>query len=224
MADDRRNRPDSKFTTNDWLTPPEIVEALGPFDLDPACHPAMPWRTATRMISLEKPYANANGETLCEHGDGLMAVSLEERDRCGSWWGPKSVRVWNNPPYDDILPWAWRHCKHGNSIMLVPAKSTDTDWGQVVLASCDAALFLAGRLLFHYPDGSKSTGKWSPSMLLAWGQNNVVALEGLQLPGTLLKPAKVTPYGKGMSDCKLANLCDAYDAAVAKGRLAGWEP
>lgn len=35
-----------------WLTPPEIINALGPFDLDPCCPPppTMPWRTATQMV------------------------------------------------------------------------------------------------------------------------------------------------------------------------------
>lgn len=32
-----------------WLTPPHIIEALGPFDLDPCCPPTMPWRTATQI-------------------------------------------------------------------------------------------------------------------------------------------------------------------------------
>ena len=55
-----------------WLTPPHIIDALGPFDLDPCCPPQMPWRTATRMVSLPD--------------DGLAV----------DWTGK---RVWCNPPY-----------------------------------------------------------------------------------------------------------------------------
>ena len=33
-----------------WLTPPHIIEALGPFDLDPCCPPNMPWQTAAQMV------------------------------------------------------------------------------------------------------------------------------------------------------------------------------
>ena len=55
-----------------WLTPPHIIEALGPFDLDPCCPPNMPWRTATRMV--------------CRPDDGLAV----------DWTGK---RVWLNPPY-----------------------------------------------------------------------------------------------------------------------------
>ena len=61
-----------------WLTPPHIIEALGPFDLDPCCPPVMPWRTATRMV--------------CRPDDGLAV----------DWRGS---RVWCNPPYGrDAVP------------------------------------------------------------------------------------------------------------------------
>lgn len=55
-----------------WLTPPEIINALGPFDLDPCCPPTMPWRTATQMVHWPN--------------DGLKV----------DWTGK---RVWLNPPY-----------------------------------------------------------------------------------------------------------------------------
>lgn len=55
-----------------WLTPPHIIQALGPFDLDPCCPPTMPWQTATQMV--------------CRPDDGLAV----------DWTGK---RVWCNPPY-----------------------------------------------------------------------------------------------------------------------------
>lgn len=55
--------------TDCWLTPPELLKALGAFDLDPCCPSRMPWRTAVTMYS---PLDN-----------GLMAP----------WFG----RVWLNP-------------------------------------------------------------------------------------------------------------------------------
>ena len=57
--------------TTTWLTPPGIIDALGPFDLDPCGHPG--WPTADRLI--------------CLPDDGLAA----------DW--PASDRVWLNPPY-----------------------------------------------------------------------------------------------------------------------------
>lgn len=56
-----------------WLTPKYIVDALGPFDLDPCCPDGgMPWTTAKRMVTKSE--------------DGLSV----------DWTG---CRVWMNPPY-----------------------------------------------------------------------------------------------------------------------------
>ena len=61
-----------------WLTPPEIIDALGLFDLDPCCPPTMPWRTAAQMVHWPN--------------DGLKV----------DWTGK---RVWLNPPYGrDAVP------------------------------------------------------------------------------------------------------------------------
>lgn len=37
--------------SNDWLAPPELIRALGSFDLDPCAHPKQFYRTAKRMIA-----------------------------------------------------------------------------------------------------------------------------------------------------------------------------
>jgi hypothetical protein len=34
--------------TDDWLTPPDIIAALGPFDLDPCSPETRPWDTAAK--------------------------------------------------------------------------------------------------------------------------------------------------------------------------------
>lgn len=34
-----------------WLTPKWIIDALGPFDMDPCVPDHMPWSTATRMVT-----------------------------------------------------------------------------------------------------------------------------------------------------------------------------
>ena len=68
---------------------------------------------------------------------------------------------------------------HGNGLLLLPAKSPETRWGQTLLTSADAVLFMRGRLLFHYIDGRKSMGKWSPHLLAAYGQEAVDRLRQL---------------------------------------------
>ena len=146
-------------STNEWLTPPELIKSLGKFDLDPCCPNKMPWKTAKKMI--------------CRPKDGLIE----------KWQG----RVWCNPPYSSILQWAEKMAEHGNGILLTPGKSTDTKWGQICLHA-NAVLFFKGRLLFHYPNGEKSTGKWMSNMLSAFGKDNVEALREcqVQFPGVLM--------------------------------------
>ncbi len=48
--------------TNEWLTPPEIIAALGPFDLDPCAPASQPWPTATKVYT--------------EADDGLTPTSM----------------------------------------------------------------------------------------------------------------------------------------------------
>lgn len=66
-------------STDEWLTPPAIIDALGPFDLDPASPIERPWPTAARHYTIED--------------DGLAQ--------------PWAGMVWCNPPYGrETLPLA----------------------------------------------------------------------------------------------------------------------
>lgn len=159
---DFRMRPEGRHSTDDWLTDPRVIERLGPFDLDPACHPAMPHRTAARMISIHEPRPNAAGVTLCERGDGLTML----------WEGS----VFNNPPWSDIEIWAEKHARHRNSIFLTPAKSWETKWGRSMLKHGDLFLMLDYRPLFLYPDGRLSEGRWTPCVLTAYGDRMATKL------------------------------------------------
>jgi len=38
--------------TNEWLSPPEIVKVLGPFDLDPCSPVYRPWPTAREHYTI----------------------------------------------------------------------------------------------------------------------------------------------------------------------------
>ncbi len=147
--------------TEDWLTPPLILTALGSFDLDPACPPDMPWRTATTMLTRAE--------------DGLTARY------CG--------RVFMNPPYGASLlgPWLSRLADHGNGIALVFARTETAAFVRHGWGRADAMLFLAGRLHFHYPDGSRAkANSGAPSVLIAYGGENVAALATCGLPGALV--------------------------------------
>jgi len=140
--------------TNDtWLTPPRLLEILGPFDLDPCCPPNMPWATAAMT------YVHGVNDGLTDRWHGI---------------------VWCNPPFSKPLPWIERMVGHGCGIMLLPAKSPETRWGQRVLSTAGLVLLQRGRMLFHYIDGTKSTGKWSPYMLAAYGEECESRLRRIQ--------------------------------------------
>lgn len=146
--------------THDWITPRHIIDALGPFDLDPCMSLHQPWETA------------ASGFTVLD--DGLSR----------EWSG----HVWLNPPYgSQIAEWMERLARHGDGIALVFAR-TDTAWAQSILKRVDAANFMKGRVAF-IPVGEKkptANSSGTPSMLLAFGRENAEAIK--RLPGVILLP------------------------------------
>jgi hypothetical protein len=143
--------------TDCWLTPPEIIEALGPFDLDPCAAPGQPWTTAKHQYAPPQ--------------DGLELP----------WFG----RAWVNPPYGQQTGrWLGRLNQHGNGIALVFARTEtamffDHVWGKVA-----GALFLKGRLHFYQLDGTRARGNsGGPSVLLAYGEENAQLLRSCSLKG-----------------------------------------
>jgi hypothetical protein len=148
--------------TNDWLTPPELVKRLGEFDLDPCGCPVMPWRIATTTYFLP------------DH-DGLVEP----------WMG----RVFCNPPYGPhISKWATKMAEHRNGIFLIYSRTETKAWKQI-WEEADAFLFPYGRVRFHYPDGRKAQQGQAPSCLIAYGENNVSALQNASIAGAFLNRA-----------------------------------
>lgn len=81
---------------DEWLTPPEIVHALGDFDLDPCAPVRRPWSTATHHYTVLD-----NGLTK-----------------------PWFSRVWMNPPYGrETGIWLNKLAVHGDGIALVFART-----------------------------------------------------------------------------------------------------
>lgn len=138
------------------LTPPFILKALGPFDLDPCAALGQPWPTARRHFTVRD--------------DGLSRP-----------WGG---RVWLNPPFDryQVGRWIERLAEHGNGIALVHAR-TETDWFRP-LWRADMLLFLKGRLHFHREDGTRQkANSGAPVVLAAFGKDNAHVLRNSGLPG-----------------------------------------
>lgn len=136
-------------TTHDWLTPPEILDAVGPFDMDPCASQFQPWRTATQQFTIKD--------------DGLA------RD----WVG----RVWCNPPYGPHAEqFLKRMASHGNGILLIFARTETKAFQQFCWQKADAMLFMAGRIKFRLPGGGVSGPAGAPSVLIAYGKTNANAL------------------------------------------------
>jgi DNA N-6-adenine-methyltransferase (Dam) len=153
----------ARMVTDNWLTPPHILAALGPFDLDPCAPPEWP--------SLEWPHAQ---RWMSPPEDGLA----EE------WKG----RVWLNPPYSrEAVKWLCRLAAHGEGTALVFAR-TETEWFvSHIWGQASALLFLDGRVYFHRSDGSKADANaGAPSVLAAYGTEDAVRLSRCGLPGAFV--------------------------------------
>lgn len=140
----------ARMKSDEWLTPPDIVNALGPFDLDPCCPEKMPWKTASVMLT--------------KATDGM----------CAQWGG----RVWLNPPFSrEAEKWVAKLAKHGDGIALVPARTETRMWFEHVWPVAGAVLFLKGRPHFHYVTGERApANSGAPIALVAYGARNVDAL------------------------------------------------
>lgn len=164
----RPNRGESDV----WLTPPDIIEALGPFDLDPCAAVGQPWPTASVQYTVDD--------------DGLALP----------WHG----FVWCNPPFGpDAGTWLARLADHGNGIGLCPAR-TETRWFVAqVWQRASGLLFLHGRPHFHHPDGTRGrANSGAPICLIGYGHEAVRRLSGPAAPtGTFVALHRPTVEPEG---------------------------
>lgn len=159
----------NKGATDNWITPRHVVDALGPFGLDPcACSP-QPWPCA------DESYTAAD--------DGLSQ----------EWRG----RVWLNPPYSQAALWLEKLADYGCGTALIFARTETEMFRQHVWEQASGLLFLHGRLYFHKPDGSRAKGNsGGPSVLVAYGEYNAERLYTSGLKGSFVKQWR-QPRGTG---------------------------
>lgn len=150
-----------KGESDDWITPRWIIEALGPFDLDPCESDSHPWKCAS--AAFHKP-------------EGLLRP----------WFG----RVWCNPPYGQQLgDWLCRCADHGDAIALTFARTETRHFFTGVWGRASGILFLRGRLRFHRPDGQLGASGTGPSVLIAYGDENARRIQSLDAKyGRFVKP------------------------------------
>lgn len=143
-----------------WLTPPAVIETLGPFDLDPCAAVDQPWATAARHYTVTD--------------DGLSKP----------WTG----FVWCNPPFGPgISRWLDKLVDHGHGLALLPAR-TETRWFvSGVWQQADAVLFVHGRLRFHHIGGTPGRSCiGTPVCLAAYGSEALRRLRRGGVSGTLV--------------------------------------
>lgn len=140
----------ARMKNDEWLTPPEILRALGSFDLDPCSPINRPWPTAGAHYTIED--------------DGLSRA----------WHG----RIWCNPPFGrEAVKWLRRMAEHGNGIALIPARTETAMFYECVWGVSDAVLFIKGRPHFHFVDGRRAQfNSGAPICLVAYGVANRDAL------------------------------------------------
>lgn len=151
----------AKMGKDEWLTPPDVLRALGPFDMDPCSPITRPWDTAAEHFTVLD--------------DGLSKP----------WQG----RVWCNPPYGvEAARWLERLAAHGNGIALIFARTETSAWVEHVWGKADAILFIAGRLHFHHVDGTRApANSGAPSALVAYGRSNAGCLASCGIPGAFVR-------------------------------------
>jgi len=140
--------------TNDWWTPPEIVDSLGAFDLDP-CAGIGQTPLAKQVFTLPDQ-------------DGLTLP----------WEG----RVWCNPPYGpNVGDWVHRMADHKNGIMLIFARVETKAW-RSIWNRAEGIFFPFRRITFLRPDGKKARSGTAPSAFIIWGETNMeaIALSGME--------------------------------------------
>lgn len=151
------NHTSGAHTSDDWITPLDLIERLGLFDLDPCSSRTQPW-----------PCANTRWT---EDDDGLSR----------EWFG----QVWLNPPYGrSTATWMEKLAKHGNGVALIFARTETQMFFNHVWPKASTILFLRGRLTFYRPDGTIAPhNSGGPSVLVGYGTSSLLRLEALSGTG-----------------------------------------
>jgi hypothetical protein len=154
----------TRAESDEWLTPPHIVRALGEFDLDPCSPVDRTWDTAKNHLTRED--------------DGLDAA----------WFG----RVWLNPPYSEVERWIARLALYGRGTALVFARVETGWWFDHIWPKASAVLFPRTRIRFMRADGTTPTaGSGAPSALVAYGARDADWLASSGIAGAYVTAPRV---------------------------------
>ena len=143
---DHRVQKNEKASPDEWYTPRYIIDALGPFDLDP-CAP------------MEPPFEIAP-----------MSYNQETDGLAHEW--PKDKFVWLNPPYSKVLLKAFvaKLVEHNNGIALLVNRTDNVMFLDTICNHAKSMIFLRHRIKFLSPSGDHVSPMFG-SILVAFGDN-----------------------------------------------------
>ena len=183
--------------TNTWLTPEYIIQALGPFDLDPCAAPSpRPWDTAKFHIELPQDglAARWHGPWCYVCGAVREWIPTPVLPTCASCGGNVSMheqpyRVFLNPPYGkETEAWLKKMAKHRHGIALIFARTETATWMKWVWPQAHSIFFLDGRLWFFRPDGTKGdSNAGGPSALISYSYPDTERIRNSGLGGVLVE-------------------------------------
>jgi len=148
-----------KAGNDEWLTPHNMIKALGKFDLDPCAPIDRPWETAATHYTLRD--------------NGLLM--------------PWNGRVWCNPPYGkNTERWLEKCALHKNCIALTFARTETKLFFNSVWPFATAVLFIRGRVKFCKADGTETYNAGAPSILIAYDNDNAEILKQSKIRGKFI--------------------------------------
>ena len=143
---------------DEWLTPQNILNALGPFDLDPCAPVSRPWPMAARHYTVAD--------------DGLSK--------------PWAGRIWLNPPYGThTFEWMKRLAGHREGLALIFARTETRGFHSEIWDKAHGVFFFKGRLKFCRVDGTQAQGANAPSCLVSYSEADTVAIMQAQDRGDI---------------------------------------
>ena len=160
---DTRQQRNRTVSSDEWYTPRWIIEALGPFDLDPCSPQVRPFDTAALHYTKED--------------DGLQQ----------DW---DHSRVWLNPPYSRVLlrQFVEKMARHDNGIALLVNRTDNVLFQEVIFPTADSMLFMRKRVKFLTPEGSPmKSNPFFGNCLVAWGRHNDEVLRNSVIEGKYVK-------------------------------------
>jgi hypothetical protein len=153
--------------SQDHISPKHLIDMYGPFKLDPCAAVVRPWNCAEVNWT----------------SDGLV------RD-----WRPYGMKYVNSPFNQyEVGDWVTKAADSGNAIVLLHAR-TEAGWFEPIWQRASGILFLADRIHFYKPDGTRHPhNSGAPAILVAFGDEALARLRRPGLPGVLVTDWETVP-------------------------------